>query len=37
MKAARVKEAVFAIEGKLREIIELDYHGKGKLGKLTGR
>jgi flavin reductase (DIM6/NTAB) family NADH-FMN oxidoreductase RutF len=36
VKAARVKEAVFAIEGKLREIIELDYHGKGQLGKPAG-
>jgi flavin reductase (DIM6/NTAB) family NADH-FMN oxidoreductase RutF len=36
VKAARVKEAVFAIEGKLREIIELDYHGKGQLVKPTG-
>jgi flavin reductase (DIM6/NTAB) family NADH-FMN oxidoreductase RutF len=36
VKPARAKEAVFAIEGKLREIIELDYHGKGKLGKPAG-
>jgi flavin reductase (DIM6/NTAB) family NADH-FMN oxidoreductase RutF len=37
VKPARVKEAVFAIEGKLREIIGLDYHRKGKLEKPTGR
>jgi flavin reductase (DIM6/NTAB) family NADH-FMN oxidoreductase RutF len=36
VKPARVKEAVFAIEGKLREIVELDYHGEGKVGKPTG-
>jgi flavin reductase (DIM6/NTAB) family NADH-FMN oxidoreductase RutF len=36
VKPARVKEAVFSIEGKLLEIKDLDYHGKGKLGKPTG-
>jgi len=36
VKPDRVKEAVFSIEGILKEIIELDYHGKAEIGKATG-
>jgi flavin reductase (DIM6/NTAB) family NADH-FMN oxidoreductase RutF len=36
VKPARVKEAVFSIEGKLLEMKSLDFHGAGKLGKPTG-
>jgi flavin reductase (DIM6/NTAB) family NADH-FMN oxidoreductase RutF len=35
VKPSRVKEAIFSIEGKLLEIKELDYFGKGKEGKPT--
>ncbi len=35
-KPARVKEAVFSIEGKLLEVKSLDYHGHGEAGKPTG-
>jgi flavin reductase (DIM6/NTAB) family NADH-FMN oxidoreductase RutF len=36
VKPSRVREAIFSIEGKLLEVKELDYHGKGKEGKPTG-
>jgi flavin reductase (DIM6/NTAB) family NADH-FMN oxidoreductase RutF len=36
VKPARVKEAVFSIEGKLLEMKSLDFHGAKKLGKPTG-
>lgn len=36
VKPSRVKEAVFSIEGVVRQVIDMDYHGKGKTGKPTG-
>jgi flavin reductase (DIM6/NTAB) family NADH-FMN oxidoreductase RutF len=36
VKPARVKEAIFSVEGKLLEVKSLDYHGPGKTGKPTG-
>jgi flavin reductase (DIM6/NTAB) family NADH-FMN oxidoreductase RutF len=36
VKPSRVNEAIFSIEGKLLEIKELDFHGKGREGKPTG-
>lgn len=36
VKANRVKEAVFSIEGVVKQVINLDYHRKGQEGKPTG-
>lgn len=36
VKPSRVDEAIFSIEGKLLEVKDLDYHGKGNEGKPTG-
>lgn len=36
VKPERVQEAVFSIEGKLLEMKELDYHGRGQKGEAVG-
>lgn len=36
VKPERVQEAVFSIEGKLLEMKELDYHGRGEKGEAVG-
>lgn len=36
VKPSRVKEAVFSIESVVKQVIDMDYHGKGEAGKPTG-